>query len=59
MTHSTLYIHPSTITSLFRIVLYVTIAGGNPYEGMKGEEVLQYIANGHRLRRTSEVSPEL
>ncbi|XP_022804496.1 uncharacterized protein LOC111341760 isoform X2 [Stylophora pistillata] len=44
----------------YGIVLYeIFTLGGNPYEGLTGEEVFKYIASGHRLRRTSEISPEL
>ena len=49
----------NTITSSLKYSPSATIAGGNPYEGLTGEEVFKYIANGHRLRRTSEISPEL
>ena len=34
-------------------------AGGNPYDGMSGQEVFTYVSHGHKLRRSSGVSREL
>ncbi|CAH3045752.1 unnamed protein product, partial [Pocillopora meandrina] len=44
----------------YGIVLHeIFTLGGNPYDGMSGQEVFTYVSHGHRLRRSSGVSREL
>ncbi|XP_078355950.1 proto-oncogene tyrosine-protein kinase receptor Ret-like isoform X1 [Oculina patagonica] len=44
----------------YGIVLYeIFTLGRNPYEGMTGEEVFNYVASGQRLPSTSAMSTEL
>lgn len=39
--------------------VFFIFAGGNPYDGMSGQEVFTYVSHGHKLRRSSGVSREL
>ena len=44
---------------VFVLINYALILGGNPYEGMTGEEVFNFVASGQRMYRTSAMSSEL
>lgn len=44
----------------YGIVLHeIFTLGGNPYDGMSGQEVFTYVSHGHRLHRSSGVSADL
>ena len=53
--------HPGTrpLTIVFVLISYALCLGGNPYEGMTGEEVFNFVASGQRMCRTSAMSSEL
>ena len=42
-----------------KYAVFFIFAGGNPYDGMSGQEVFTYVSHGHKLRRSSGVSREL
>ena len=44
---------------VFVLINYALFLGGNPYEGMTGEEVFNFVASGQRMCRTSAMSSEL
>ena len=47
------------LTVGFVLLNYALLLGGNPYEGMTGEEVFNFVASGQRMYRTSAMSSEL
>ena len=47
------------LTVVFLLINYALILGGNPYEGMTGEEVFNFVASGQRMYRTSAMTSEL
>lgn len=49
----------TSLNLLFVLINYALFLGGNPYEGMTGEEVFNFVASGQRMCRTSAMSSEL